>query len=120
MAMSSCPGALFEPVLRDGNPAKPIYEPASQTVVQMHADPQEAVRTIEKLQQADVHDNILMVAAHDEYLLDIVDFFPKTANNFVEKGWVQKARWRFLMDFARAVGYEGKMDGKRLWSKPAA
>lgn len=118
MSLSPCPGALFEPILRDGDAAKPIYKPSSQTKVQMHLNPEEAVRTIEKLQQADVQENILMVAAHDESLLSILDFFPKKANDFMQKGWVKAARWKFLMDFAKAVGYEGNVDGKGDWSSP--
>lgn len=82
----------------------------------MHLDPEEAVRTIEKLQQADVQENIFMVAAHDESLLEIVDFFPKKANDFMQKGWVKTARWKFLMDFAKAVGYEDEVEGKGDWS----
>lgn len=116
MTLSSCPGALFNPVLRDGDPTKPIYQPSSQKKVQMHLDAEEAVRTIEKLQQADAQENILMVAAHDESLLDIVDFFPKKANDFMKKGWVKAARWRFLIDFAKAVGYEGELNRKADWS----
>jgi hypothetical protein len=115
MTLSSCPGSLFEPLLRDGDPTKPFYIPSPQTIIPMHFDPQQAARTIEKLQQADVHDSILMVAAHDESLLDIVDFFPKTANDFMQKGWVQEARWKFLRDFAKAVGYDGEVAGKREW-----
>ncbi|KAK4500391.1 hypothetical protein PRZ48_008580 [Zasmidium cellare] len=118
LSSSSCPGALFEPILRDGDPAKPIYKPSTQTKVQMHLDPEQAVRTIEKLQQADVQENILMVAAHDESLLGIVEFFPKRANDFISKGWVKTARWKFLMDFAKAVGYEGEVVGRGDWSAP--
>lgn len=82
----------------------------------MHLDPEQAVKTIEKLQQADVQENILMVAAHDESLLGIVDLFPKSANDFVSKGWVKTARWKFLMDFAKAVGYQGEVVGGGDWS----
>lgn len=118
MSMSSCPGAVFGPILRDEDPSKPIYRPAAQKIVQMHQDPEEAVRTIEKLQQADAHENIMMVAAHDESLLGIVDLFPTKANDFMQRGWVKKARWKFLMDFAKAVGYEGEIQGKGDWSLP--
>lgn len=84
----------------------------------MHLDPEQAVKTIEKLQQADVQENILMVAAHDESLLGIVDLFPKPANEFMRKGWVKSARWKFLMDFAKAVGYDGDVVvvGRGDWS----
>ncbi|KAF7197292.1 Cytochrome P450 monooxygenase [Pseudocercospora fuligena] len=119
MTLSSCPGALFEPILRDGNRTMPIYESSAQTKVQMHLDAEEAKRTIEKLQQADVHDHILMVAAHDESLLDILGFYPKKANDFLQKGFVRQARWRFLRDFAKAIGYEGEIEGKRDWAPMA-
>lgn len=116
LAQSSCPGSLFDGILRDGDRSKTIYEPARQTKVQMNYDVDEAIRTIEKLQEADVRDDVLFVAAHDASLLDIVEFFPRKANSFMQKGWVQQARWRFLMDFAKAVGYEGLVQGKREWS----
>jgi hypothetical protein len=119
LTLSTCPGAIFEPVLRNSDPTQPIYEPSSQTIIPIHLDPTEAVRTIQKLQQADVQDNILMVAAHDESLLDILEFFPSRADEFMQKGWIQKARWRFLMDFAKAVGYEGEVEGKRHWACPS-
>ncbi len=41
--------------------------------------------------------------AHDESLLNVVDFFPKYANDFKSKGWAEKGRWLFLKDFAKAV-----------------
>lgn len=119
MALTPCPGALFQPILRDGNRTRPIYEPSAQTKVQMHLDAEEARRTIVKLQQADVHDHILMVAAHDESLLDILDFYPKKANDFMQKDLVNEARWRFLRDFAKAIGYEGDIVGRRDWSPVA-
>lgn len=112
---SPCPGHILEPLLRGGHKTKPFYEPAPDKV---YHDVPEAIRTIQKLQEADVRDDILMVAAHDETMLDVVDFFPKQANNFMKKGWVRQARWKFLMDFAKAVGYEGKLDGKRDWDPP--
>ena len=84
----------------------------------VHFDQEEAANTIQKLQEVDPRENVLMAAAHDESLLDVVDFFPKKANGFMEKGWVQQARWKFLRDFAEAVGYEGEIKGKRDWSKP--
>jgi hypothetical protein len=32
-----------------------------------------------------------------------MDFFPKYANGFMQKGWVKEGRWLFLKDFAQAV-----------------
>lgn len=132
----SCPGEIFECLLRDA-PAdtinngsvdrttttsskkdrhSPIYTPQADLAhgaVPHHDIPQMA-ESIRKLQEADAHDNILVVAAHDQSLLGIVDFFPATADEFREKGWVRKARWAFLMDFARGVGFGGVGGGGEI------
>jgi glyoxylase-like metal-dependent hydrolase (beta-lactamase superfamily II) len=113
---SPCPGELFEGLLRDGRDA-PFYLPAVPANAPcVHHDVPEMIETIKKLQECDAHDNILVVAAHDEFLMDVVDYFPRTANDFVRKGWVKQARWAFLKDFARAVGYEGEVVGKHDFS----
>jgi len=59
----------------------------------------EAERTLLKVQEADAKEEVLVIMAHDNSALDVVDFFPKYANDFVEKGWVKALRWRFLKDF---------------------
>ena len=65
-----------------------------------------------QLQVADARDNILVAVAHDQTLSGVVDFFPKTANQFVKKRWTHKLRWLFLRDFAKAVGYNGTVEGR--------
>ncbi|XXG93820.1 hypothetical protein Hte_000069 [Hypoxylon texense] len=107
-----CPGELFDKILRAGK-EEPFYVPSSSKKVGghvVHFDSDEAAETIRKLQEIDAHENILVVPAHDQYLLNVVDFFPKRANDFAKKGWVKQARWAFLADFAKAVGYEGKVE----------
>lgn len=115
---SPCPGHLFEPLLHSGSKTQPFYIPSAPAVGALTDDAPEARRTIEKLQEADVRNDILMVVAHDENLLDVVEFFPKSANGFVQKGWVEKARWRFLKDFKEAIGYQGEVVGGREWGPP--
>lgn len=56
------------------------------------------------MQAFDADDDIFVIMAHDSSLMDVVDFFPKSANNFKNKGWKEKGRWAFLKDFAVAVG----------------
>lgn len=109
---------MFESLLRDGDKAKPFYHPSTPAAGGAYDDAAEATRTIEKLQETDASENILMVAAHDETILDVVDFFPKPANDFVKKGWVRQARWKFLRDYVKAVSYEGEVEGKRNWDPP--
>ncbi|KAI1390331.1 beta-lactamase-like protein [Hypoxylon trugodes] len=106
-----CPGELFHKLLRDGK-EEPFYYPAPNKEGQqaVHFDPELARESIKKLQEVDAHDNILVAAAHEQYLLGVADFFPKPANDFLAKGWVQKTRWAFLADLAKAAGYEGKVE----------
>jgi len=99
-----CPGSLFEPLLRDGDVAKPFYaiaQPEDGSGVAYDVAAAEA--TISKVIEADALDEVLVVIAHDDSLLDVVDFFPKYANDFKQKGWVERGRWLFLKDFAKAV-----------------
>ncbi|KAH7034754.1 beta-lactamase-like protein [Microdochium trichocladiopsis] len=138
LSRAPCPGEIFDCVLRDvpgscnggggggdsgsnsgGSTKKdrhsPIYLPQGDPAygVVPHHDIPEMIDSIRKVQEADAHSNILVVAAHDQSLLDIVDFFPARADEFAEKGWVQKARWAFLMDFARSVGFDGDLEALR-------
>jgi glyoxylase-like metal-dependent hydrolase (beta-lactamase superfamily II) len=96
---SPCPGAAFGPILRGGHTREPIFTFAGPSA----HDPEEAEKTIGKVMEADARRDVLVIMAHDETLLDVVDFFPKYANDFREKGWVEKGRWLFLKDFAKAV-----------------
>lgn len=107
-----CPGELFEELLRDGKD-QPFYLPTvPKNGPGVHFSVPEMIESIKKLQECDAHDNILVVPAHDASLLSVAEFFPKSANEFVKKGWVKQARWAFLKDFAEAVGYDGEIANK--------
>merc|ERR1711964_318806 len=99
-----CPGSMFDDLYRDGDKHKPFYaiaRPDDGSGVAHDAD--EAEVTIEKVMEADAQDEVFVVMAHDDSLLNIVDFFPKYANDFKAKGWAEEGRWLFLKDFAKAV-----------------
>lgn len=115
-----CPGAVFDPLFAArGRPTcGPVYEPArvGRDEQSFHHDVDEMLRTHEKLQEADAHDNVFVAAAHDEALLDHVVFFPDgEMNAFAQKRWVKRVRWRFLRDFAAAVGKRDHEVGRRDW-----
>ncbi|KAK4463683.1 beta-lactamase-like protein [Cladorrhinum samala] len=105
---SSCPGSIFDKILRrEGHPEETGAFYGAPRTNSLHHDLDETIVTFGKLQEADCRDEVLMCAAHDESLLEVVDFFPNaTLDNFSEKGWVKQARWRFLSDFGRAVGMD--------------
>ncbi|KAG8719010.1 hypothetical protein FRC08_003867 [Ceratobasidium sp. 394] len=69
----------------------------------MSIDPPEAEECIRKLREFDAHPNVLTVIAHDVTLLDIIDFFPKTSNDWHARGYREQAMWKFLGDFEGAV-----------------
>lgn len=68
--------------------------------------------TIKRLQEFDARDNILLVPVHDVAFLNVAEFFPNTANAFMEKGWVEKTRWAWLAEFAKAVGEDENIPRK--------
>ncbi len=117
--MSVCPGAIFEDILPQGK-GRPFYKPAKLETDQIHYDVEATIETIEKMQECEgqQEENVLVVVAHDESLLDVIDFFPAKANDFMQKGWVKKSRWKFLKDFADAVGWDREVEGRRDWGPP--
>ena len=105
-----CPRSVFAPLVScsgaNGSATAPFYVPT--TTGPWHLNPAETRATLERLAEADGQENILVCAAHDATLL--MEFFPKgKLNDFCEKGWGRDAKWRFLKDFATAVG--GKIEG---------
>ena len=90
-----CPGSIFEAI----HPHKSSTEPFFVPTAGIHADAQEAKASIDKMGEFDAQDNVFINIAHDTSILDVIDFFPKTANGWSQKGWKQEGRWRFLRDF---------------------
>ncbi|KAM6479584.1 Metallo-hydrolase/oxidoreductase [Trichoderma sp. SZMC 28011] len=98
------PGALFDHLLPDGDRNKPFFTVSSSTNGNgVATDANQAGETIRKIQEVDANDKILVVMAHDASLLDVLDFFPRYVDGFVQKGWVKAGRWVFLKDFKKAL-----------------
>jgi hypothetical protein len=91
-----CPGELLVQQIHPRKSAtKPFYEPADG----FNEDGSVAERSLEGLTEFDAHENILVVLAHDASLRDVVGFYPQDANDWKQKLWRNKGRWRFLTDF---------------------
>ncbi|MCJ1281369.1 hypothetical protein MMC26_000688 [Xylographa opegraphella] len=105
----SCPGSIFEKVhpaitqKRDGGDGKWMTEPFFRPGLETTHDLEQCVNTIKKVQEADGHEQVLVIFAHDEALVDVVEFFPKKANEWLKKGWGANTKWMFLKDFQKAV-----------------
>ena len=100
-----CPGSLFlDHVHPHHSATQPFYHltPQPDGKGRTH-NISEAEQSVKKMQQFDSDDRIMVIIAHDASLLDIMDFWPDTANDWKAKGWKEKGRWKFLEDFARAV-----------------
>ncbi|KAH8159396.1 hypothetical protein CIB48_g8856 [Xylaria polymorpha] len=105
-----CIGEIFDKLLPNGREA-PFYH-ASEKPDSVHVDAHKMAETIKRLQEFDARDNILLVPVHDVAFLNVAEFFPNTANAFMEKGWVEKTRWAWLAEFAKAVGEDENIPRK--------
>ena len=71
----------------------------------MAHDIDKAEGTISKVIEANVQDKVLVIIAHDNSLLPVMDFFPNYTNRFKEKGRVKAGRWLYLKVFAKSIKY---------------
>lgn len=91
---SVCPGHLFEAI----HPQKRGDEPFMAPDAPIHENKELAMQSCTDWQEYDAQENIFAMIAHDASLMDVVDFYPKPANGWREKGWKDEGRWRFLRD----------------------
>ena len=79
--MNMCPGELFDlTFVGRGRPTtEPVYERARGRKREklINGDVDEMLRTGEKLQELDAHENVFVAVTNDEALLDYMDFFPE-------------------------------------------
>lgn len=96
---SPCPCAQLLHLLHtNGKNDKEIYVLAPL----LQEDAGKARETLEKLKAFDGRDDVMVVLAHDASFLDVLDFFPRSINDWMAKGWDEQARWLFLQDIARS------------------
>lgn len=93
-----CPGEIFAAVHPNQSRTEPFFSPSSGEHAP-HLDAVEAKRSIGKMTEFDAYENVFSVIAHDKSLFDVVEFYPKLANEWKSKGWEKEGRWRFLNEF---------------------
>ncbi|KAK3116913.1 hypothetical protein LTR53_002209 [Teratosphaeriaceae sp. CCFEE 6253] len=94
-----CPGSIFEAIHPQRSSIEPYMKPDG--AIHDHADG--AMESLDKFTEFDAQENVFAMIAHDGSLLDVVDFYPKPANGWRQKGWKEQGRWRFLRDFDTSV-----------------
>ncbi|KAJ4258111.1 hypothetical protein NW762_008252 [Fusarium torreyae] len=100
LRLSRCPGSeVFDDInVKRGRAARQtFFDPA------IGVDKEQALRTIQETQKADAQDNIFCIFAHDMSVFDVIDTFPKTANDWKAKEWREKTLWKFLNDIEAAI-----------------
>ena len=66
----------------------------------MSHDVDAARESVAKMAGFDAHDNVLVIIAHDESLVDVVGMFPEvSANQWRSRGWKHKGMWKFSADY---------------------
>ena len=112
---SVCPGHLLQDIHAHGTPDKPFYYVTSL----LSHDKKVADWTIDGLGEFDAHENVLLLTAHDDAVVDPaqLDFYPKAMNDWYEKGVAKKVKWLFLGDFEDAVDTKEKGGNAFTWGK---
>lgn len=77
--LSACPGKIFMAIYPKNDLQAPFFDPTR--AVGWHHDTEDAQESIYKLIEADAHDNIFPVIAHDMSLQGNIKFYPKKANS---------------------------------------
>jgi glyoxylase-like metal-dependent hydrolase (beta-lactamase superfamily II) len=74
----------------------PFYRPCSRSD-SWYVEPALAAQSIQRLQDIDADERVLVIIAHDPSTIDTLTFFPEgPINEWRGAGWKAKLRWRFL------------------------
>lgn len=61
-----------------------------------YTDPATSRVSAKKLSVLDANPDVLVVLAHDQSIVDLVDFYPAKLNDWKAKGWKTQATWKFV------------------------
>ncbi|EOD43196.1 Beta-lactamase-like protein [Neofusicoccum parvum] len=93
-----CPCSMFTACHPDQENArtKPYYTVTFEEG-SWYIDPPTAQQSIDRLQVFDADPNVFVCIAHDEGLMDVVDWFPNgKITDWKKKGWKEQSQWGFL------------------------
>lgn len=110
-----CPGHLLRDIHPHGKADKPFYYVTNSFAHEKAV----ADWTIDGLGEFDAYENVLLLVAHDDAVVDPpqFDFYPRSMNDWFEKGIGKKVKWLFLGDYEQAV--ENHVQGEKAftWGK---
>jgi hypothetical protein len=102
-SLDPCPGAIFESLHPSYRKDQPFHTIPNLPDGGLNHSREAAVAVREKLIRLDANENVFTIIAHDGTIVDLLEYFPASANDWKAKGWGTAARWRFLRDWERAV-----------------
>lgn len=103
-SLHACPCSIFVNVHPKKSRTEPFFTVASsEGGMSAFHDSHEAMISLDKLKPFDADDRFFVAIAHDGSLRGVVDQIPQSLNQWSEKGWKEKARWRFLADFKKSA-----------------
>lgn len=88
----ACPGSIFEAMHHKKSANTPFHDAVPSFTVDVEKGEWSRGGT----EEFDAADNVLVVIAHDEYLMEVIDLFPKSIEGWKAKEDGVKARWLFL------------------------
>lgn len=86
---------LYQAVHPQQRHDSPFYKTAFSP---FNHDTEEARRSVNMVTEFDADPNIMILLAHDNSLLETIDLFPKSINDWKDKGWKERNTWQFLSD----------------------
>jgi len=95
-----CPGELL---MNDVHPEKSATKPFYHAADGFNENGEVADWTLDGVTEFDANERVFVVIAHDSSLLDVLDFYPKGANEWKSKNWRSQGRWRFLAHFSAGL-----------------
>lgn len=95
---SLCPAEIINQVqdTRQRKGDQPIFDPNMGHEIPL------AIKTLEKLQDIDILENVFIVIAHDPTVAEVIRYFPESINDWKKQDWASRTRWVFLRDLQPA------------------
>ncbi|KAH8895940.1 hypothetical protein GQ53DRAFT_854224 [Thozetella sp. PMI_491] len=92
-----CPGEVFT---KRVHPRQSDMEPFACIKSGHPYDVDMARNALKTMEPFDADENIMLIMAHDFTLLPVLEFWPKSANEWYRGHWKELGHWKFLEDFA--------------------
>lgn len=97
-----CPGSILLAIHPNKSPREPFLKLSELGHPQLH----DATETVNKIQELDTCDNILIALCHDQSLKGHLPELPNSLNNWHSEGLKHKTRWLFCKDFEKCIALE--------------